>query len=154
MLMSRRSSAFPPRPPHPSLGKRTGGRSEAEERRHPWRSNNPLVAFRHAANGIGYTLRTQRNLRFHCLACFAVLIAGLLLGVGRLEMLALLLAVGLVLVAELFNTVVETVVDLITTEYHPAAKVAKDVAAGAVLLAAVTAAAVGLIVFGGWWQRQ
>ena len=122
--------------------------------RHPWRSDNPLVAFRHAWDGVAYTLRTQRNLRFHFVACFAVLAGGLLLGVGRLEMIALLLAVGLVVVAELFNTVVETVVDLIMVEYHPAAKVAKDVAAGAVLVAAATAVTVGLIVFWGWWQQQ
>ncbi len=114
---------------------------------HPWRAKNPLDSFRHAVEGVIHTFRTQRNMRFHFFTVALVLLSGLLFRLGRLEMLALLFAASLVIVAEMFNTAVEVVVDMITQTYHPAAKFAKDIAAGGVLIAAVNAVVVGCVLF-------
>ena len=118
----------------------------------PWRSRNLLVAFRHAVEGIGHTFRSQRNMRLHFFTVIVVLCAGLLLRLPRTEMIVLVLSAALVVLAEMFNTAIEAVVDMITDHYHPAAKYAKDVAAGAVLIAAVNAAVVGGIVFFSYLQ--
>lgn len=106
-----------------------------------------LRSFRYAYEGIGYALRSQRNMKFHFLASFAVLIAALILGLTKLEVLFLLLAMTLVIVTELINTAIEKTVDLAMPEIHPLAKIAKDVAAASVLVTAVFAVAVGMIVF-------
>lgn len=130
-------SASAPRSPQ-------GGLSSAA---HPWRSKNPLNSFRHAIEGVIHTFRTQRNMRVHFFTVAIVLLSGLLFRLGRLEMLALLFSCSLVIVAEMFNTAIEVVVDMITQSYHPAAKYAKDIAAGGVLIAAVNAVVVGCVLF-------
>ncbi|SHI32704.1 diacylglycerol kinase family protein [Desulfofundulus thermosubterraneus] len=101
----------------------------------------------YALAGLAYTLRTQPNMRFHFGAALVVVAVALLLGVGVRDLLIILFAIALVVIAEMFNTAVETVVDLYTAKYHPLARVAKDVAAGAVLLAALNSVVVGLLVF-------
>jgi len=106
-----------------------------------------LHSFRFALEGLKYTLVTQRNMRIHYLAALGVLLLSLYLPLSKTEVLLLFVAIVLVLVAELFNTVVEAVVDMITKDFHPLAKVAKDVAAGAVLLTAGFAVVVGVSVF-------
>jgi len=111
------------------------------------RSRSLLYSFDYAIRGIVYALRTQRNMRWHFLASAVVFTAALALRVSGLELIALVFAVGLVLTAELINTAVESTVDLAVEGYDPLAAVAKDVAAGAVLIASVTAVAVGYIVF-------
>jgi diacylglycerol kinase (ATP) len=111
------------------------------------RSRSLLWSFDYAIRGIVHGLRTQRNLRIHVGAAAIVFVMALALGVQGLELVALLLAVGFVIVCELLNTAIETVVDLTTDGYDPLAAIAKDVAAGAVLIAAVTALGVGYIVF-------
>ena len=88
-------------------------------------------------------------MRFHFFTLVAVLLAGLLLNLDNRDMLVLVFAVTLVIVAEMFNTAIEAVVDMITENYNPAAKTAKDVAAGAVLLAAVNAVIAGVLIFFG-----
>ena len=103
-------------------------------------------SFQHAYQGIVSAVRTQRNLRFHFFAAIGVLIAGLLVGVSELELAVLLLTIVVVFVVEMLNTSLEFVVDLVTTEYHPLAKLAKDVSAGAVLVSSVGAVLVGLLV--------
>ena len=120
----------------------------------PWRSKNPLGSFRHAVEGVMHTFRTQRNMRFHFLTVVLVLGTGLLYRLPRTEMLVLLFTVSLVLITEMFNTAVEAVVDMITQSYHPAAKFAKDIAAGAVLIASINAVIVGLIIFFGSGRPQ
>jgi diacylglycerol kinase (ATP) len=114
---------------------------------HPWRSKNPLDSFRHAVEGVIHTFRTQRNMRFHFFTVALVLLSGLLFRLERVEMLALLFAASLVLITEMVNTAVEVVVDMITQSYHPAAKFAKDIAAGAVLIASINAVVVGFVLF-------
>ncbi len=109
--------------------------------------NNFRKSLGYALSGLAYALRTQANLRFHFGAAFVVLAVARLLGVDVRDFLLLLFAIAMVLIAEMFNTVVESVVDLYTDQYHPLARVAKDVAAGAVLLAALNSVVVGLLVF-------
>ena len=113
----------------------------------PGRAPSLLDSFNYAFEGIIHVLRTQRNLRIHFAIAIAVIAAAAALGVGRLELIALLLAIAFVLVAEMVNSAIEGAIDVSTTSFDPNAKLAKDVAAGAVLIASVTALAVGYLVF-------
>lgn len=115
---------------------------------------NPLTGFRYAADGVVHVYRTQKHMRFHFFMLVTVLMFSLLFKIGRGETLILLLTISLVLITEMFNTAVEAVVDLVTQSYHPLAKFAKDIAAGAVLMATLNALAVGFILFLGGTPRQ
>lgn len=99
-----------------------------------------------AIEGILYTARTQKHMRNHFLAALVLLIATLFLRVSALEFILLALSVSFVLFAELMNTAVEVVVDLVSPGYHPLAKIAKDTAAGAVLVAAIGTAVMGYLI--------
>ena len=112
------------------------------------RSRNLADSFRHAFAGLWYTLRTQRNARIHLAIAAGVVALGLWLGLSYTQWAVLALTIGFVLVSELLNTVAETLVDLVCPEYHPQAKIVKDVTAGAVLLGAILAVVVGLLVLG------
>ena len=106
-----------------------------------------LRSFSFAGQGVWHAIRTQRNMRVHLAAAAAAIAAGLVLGIGALAWACVAIAIGLVLVAETLNTVVEAIVDLSTAGLHPLGKVAKDAAAGAVLIASATAVGVGAAVF-------
>jgi diacylglycerol kinase (ATP) len=106
-----------------------------------------LESFNFAFEGIIHVLRTQRNMRIHFLVAAVVLIVAFAAGVSKLELIALLLAIAFVLIAEMINTAVEGAIDVATTSFDPMAKLAKDIAAGAVLIATVTAVAIGYIIF-------
>jgi diacylglycerol kinase (ATP) len=93
-------------------------------------------------------LRTQANARIHAVAALAVIVAGFVFHISVGEWCAIVGAIGFVFAMEAINTAVEAVVDLASPEVHPLAERAKDVAAGAVLIAAITAAMIGLLVFG------
>jgi diacylglycerol kinase (ATP) len=108
-----------------------------------------LDSFNFAFEGIIHVLRTQRNLRIHFTIAVAVLITALIVDVTKMELIALLISVTFVLIAEMLNTAVEAAIDIATTSFDPMAKLAKDIAAGAVLIAAINAIAVGYIVFSG-----
>ena len=108
-----------------------------------------VESFNFALEGIIHVLRTQRNMRLHFLAAVLVLVAALWSGVDKLELIALLLSISFVLISEMINTAVEASVDVATTSFDPLAKLAKDIAAGAVLIATVNAVAVGYLVFSG-----
>ena len=108
-----------------------------------------LESFNFAFEGVIHVLRTQRNMRIHFLIAAGVLIAALAFDVEKLELIALLIAISFVLVAEMINTAVEAAVDVASTSFDPLAKLAKDIAAGAVLISAVNAVAVGYLVFSG-----
>lgn len=105
-----------------------------------------IRGFSFAFAGLAHLCRTQSNFWVHLLAAALVVTLSAVLGVHGAELASLVLAVGLVLVLEALNTALEAVVDLASPEQHPLARVAKDVSAAAVLLAAATAAAIGLIV--------
>jgi diacylglycerol kinase len=107
-----------------------------------------LRSFQFALQGIAYALRTQRNARVHAVAACLVIAAGIYFHISAVEWAILALTIGTVLSAEMINTVAELAVDLLTQHYHPMAKVAKDVGAGAVLVAAIAAVGVGVAVFG------
>jgi diacylglycerol kinase (ATP) len=106
-------------------------------------------SFNCAIEGVLWAVRTQRHMRYHCLAAVAVVLAGLLFRVSALEFLFLVFGAVLVLFAELVNTAVEVLVDLVSPDYHPLAMRAKDVAAGAVLLASIGAAVMGYLILAG-----
>ncbi len=105
-----------------------------------------MQSFNHAFVGLVHCVRHQRNMRIHLAVAVGVLLASILLNVTRLEMVAILVAITFVLVMELVNSAVEAVVDLLTDRFDPRAKAAKDLAAGAVLVAAVNAMAVAYLV--------
>ncbi len=107
-----------------------------------------LRSFVFAFQGIAYVLRTQRNARVHALAAALVLAAGLYFRVTAVEWAVLSLTIGAVFSTEMVNTVTELAVDQLTQRRHPLAKAAKDVGAGAVLVAAIAAIGVGLAIFG------
>ena len=108
-----------------------------------------LESFNVAFEGIIHVLRTQRNMRIHFLIAVAVLVAALAVDVSKIELIVLLLSIAFVLITEMVNTAVEAAVDIASTSFDPMAKLAKDIAAGAVLIAAVNAVAVGYLVFSG-----
>jgi len=107
-----------------------------------------VESFQHAFAGLWHTLRTQRNARIHLSIAIIVIIVGLILNLKEGDWAIIGLTIGFIFVTEMFNTVIEAVIDLVTEEYRPLAKQAKDVAAGAVLVAAMTAVAVGLLILG------
>ena len=114
-----------------------------------WRPPTILDSFNYAFEGIIHVLRTQRNMRIHFLVAAVVLVLALSFGVPRIQLIALLISITFVLVAEMLNTALEGAIDVATTSFDPLAKLAKDVAAGAVLIAAINALAVGYLVFSG-----
>jgi diacylglycerol kinase (ATP) len=111
------------------------------------RAPSILESFNFAFEGVIHVLRTQRNMRIHFAIAAVVLVAALALGVDKGELIALLLAISFVLIAEMINTALEAGIDVATTSFDPLAKLAKDIAAGAVLIATVNAVAIGYLVF-------
>jgi diacylglycerol kinase len=105
------------------------------------------ASFSFAFQGIVALLRTQANARIHLAAAIAVIAAGLFFGITRLEWCAIAAAIGLVWTAEGLNTAIECIVDLVSPDHHPLAGRAKDIAAGAVLIAALIAVIIGALVF-------
>lgn len=104
-------------------------------------------SFSCALAGVAYTVKGQRNMKIHCLAAIVSVMMGIGTAISPVEWLILVLTISAVLIAELFNTAVESVVDLVTAEYHDLAKAAKDVAAGAVLIAAASSVIIGSVIF-------
>ena len=106
-----------------------------------------LRSFGYAWKGIQSCVGKEQNLSFHLIAAMAVIIAGIVLGITRTEWIMVVMCIGTVIAAELFNTAIEKLVDLVSPERHPVAGQVKDIAAGAVLICAVAAAIIGLIIF-------
>lgn len=115
--------------------------------RNKWKNIGITEKFNVAFEGIFETIRTERHMKFHCFCTIVIFIFSLFLDIGKYEALAIIISVSLIWVAELFNTAIESCVDMITEKYHPLAKRAKDIAAGAVLITALNALFVGYIVF-------
>jgi diacylglycerol kinase (ATP) len=103
-------------------------------------------SFNDAATGLVRAARTQRNIRYHLLFAFLAVMASLLLNISRTEFIMMTLVIGMVITAELFNSAVEEAVDLVSENYHPLAKTAKDTAAGAVLVASAVALTCGYLI--------
>lgn len=103
-------------------------------------------SFNYAIEGIIYVVKNQRNMKIHLTVATIVLLFSLFLGVSRIELVILLLAITVVIVSELFNTAIEATIDITTTTFDPLAKIAKDVAAAAVLIASINAIALGYLI--------
>ncbi|PIW67132.1 MAG: diacylglycerol kinase [Candidatus Omnitrophica bacterium CG12_big_fil_rev_8_21_14_0_65_42_8] len=105
-------------------------------------------SFNAAIEGFVYVFKSQRNMRLHFLMGLFAFLLGIILNFGYIELMILCLTIAFVLFAEMFNTAIEYTVDLVTSkEYHPLARIVKDIGAGAVLLSAMTAAIIGYILF-------
>jgi diacylglycerol kinase (ATP) len=111
------------------------------------RPHSLLQSFNYAIEGMIHVLRRERNMRVHFALSTVVLVLAFTYDVTKVELMALLIAIAFVLTAEMINTAVEEMIDLSTKGYDPRAKIAKDVAAGAVLVASVVAATIGYLVF-------
>ena len=114
---------------------------------HKLKNDNFIEACNNAVNGIIYAATTQRNIRIQLVLAVIIMMLSLFYGLNTTEFLCLVFAVFMVIFAEMINTAIETVVDLFVDVYHPKAKIAKDVAAGAVVLAACNALVVGYFIF-------
>ena len=107
-------------------------------------------SFNHAINGVIDTARTERNMKIHLVAALCVLIACFCFNISKVEFLILAVTITMVMAAEIINTAIEATIDMTTNYYHPLAKVAKNAAAGAVLVTAINAVLVGYVVF---WDK-
>ena len=106
-----------------------------------------LKSFYYAGAGLKQFFRQEHNARIHLAAAFAVSVLAWWLKVSHMEAVALVVVIGLVWVTEILNTCLEKAMDFITREKHPEIKIIKDLAAGAVLIATITAVIVGLFIF-------
>ena len=104
-------------------------------------------SFNHAIEGIVYTIRTQRNMKIHMAIAIFILLLSLFFDLTKVELLILFITITLVVVLEMINTAIEATIDVLANYYHPLAKIAKNVAAGAVLIAAINAIVVGYLLF-------
>lgn len=111
-------------------------------------SRSFLQSLKYAVEGIIYCIKTQRNMKLHLVIAVMALLMGVLLRIDRMELIMVIISISMVFICEIINTAVERAVDTATQEYHPIAKIAKDVAAGAVLVSALNSVIVGLLVFG------
>ena len=109
-----------------------------------------LESFNNAITGIIDTVRTERNMKIHLIVALGVLIASFFFDITKYEFLILAVTITMVIAAELINTAIEATIDMTTNYYHPLAKIAKNAAAGAVLITAINALLVGYIIF---WDK-
>lgn len=108
-----------------------------------------IRSFSYALEGVVALFRYENNARFHLIAAFGVVLVGIVLGLERFEWALVAIVVGAVWAAEAFNTAIEKLCDLVSPDYHPQIKAAKDLAAAGVMITSVVAVVVGAIVFGG-----
>jgi diacylglycerol kinase (ATP) len=106
-----------------------------------------IDSFNAAIEGIIYTIKTQRNMRLHFLFAILIILISIFLQLEKIELLLVCAAVTLVLICEMFNTAIEKIIDLITSDFHPLARIIKDVAAGCVLISSIFAVIAGYLVF-------
>lgn len=106
-----------------------------------------INSFKYAIEGFISSFKTERNMKIHVLAMIVVVILGMYLNLSLIEWCFIAISVALVIGAELFNTAIETIVDMISPQKNPKAKLAKDISAAAVLAFAIGSAIIGLIIF-------
>lgn len=111
------------------------------------KKKNLLKSFKYAFEGIITGIKEEKNMKIHITIMILVIIFGIILKIDKIEWIICIILFGFVISLELVNTAIENTVDLVTIEKMPKAKIAKDVAAGAVLIAAITSAIIGLIIF-------
>ena len=106
-----------------------------------------LASWKYSMEGLIYAYKYEQSMLIHVIATICVIIANIVLSISPTEWLITFLAIGMVLAAELINTAIEAIVDLVTLEIHPLAKISKDVSSGAVLVSVFGAIIVGLIIY-------
>jgi diacylglycerol kinase (ATP) len=106
-----------------------------------------IHSFNYAISGVIYAFRTQRNMKIHFGVAILVLAVSLFMDFSRVELLILFFTISMVMITEMINTSIEATIDIMTKEYNPLAKIAKNVAAGAVLISAVNAVVVAYLLF-------
>jgi len=106
-----------------------------------------LKSFGYAINGLRYSIRTQHNILIHIILAIIAITLGFLLNISNFEWIAIIIIIGLVISAEIFNTSIEELVNLVSPHKNEKAEIIKDLAAGAVLILAITAFITGLIIF-------
>ncbi|MFQ9296875.1 MAG: diacylglycerol kinase family protein [Clostridia bacterium] len=111
------------------------------------KSKKLINSFKYAIQGILSSFKTERNMKIHIFIMILVIIAGVILKINKYEWIACILCFAIVISGELFNTAIETVVDMVMPYKNDKAKIAKDIAAGAVLTLAIGAAVIGVIIF-------
>lgn len=109
--------------------------------------NKRASSFKYAFNGIGYMFRTQINSLIHLLATLVIITLGFIVHLNLSDWCLIIFAIGLVFIAEMLNTAIEFLTDLVSPDHHEKAGKAKDIAAGAVLIAAIASASIGFMVF-------
>ena len=112
------------------------------------KSKNVISSFKYAFQGRFSALKTERNLKIHVTIMILVIIAGIVLKISKIEWIICIILFGLVIGGEMFNSAIETVVDIAMPDINPKAKFAKDAAAGAVLVFAIASAIIGFMIFG------
>lgn len=112
------------------------------------KSKNVISSFKYAFQGMFSALKTERNLKIHVTIMMLVIIAGIVLKISKIEWIICIILFGLVIGGEMFNSAIETVVDIAMPDINPKAKFAKDAAAGAVLVFAIASAIIGFMIFG------
>ncbi|MFH1416610.1 MAG: diacylglycerol kinase [Elusimicrobiota bacterium] len=117
------------------------------EDKKPGSSSHIVASFDYALKGLVYAIKTERNMRIHVIIGILVLMAAMFLNLTRMELIAVIFAIALVFITELLNTAAELMVNLITEQHHPQAKIIKDMTAGTVLFSSICAAVVGYIIF-------
>lgn len=105
------------------------------------------IGLSYAINGIAEAIKRERNFRIHLWIALIVVIAGIYVRLSSLEWIFIIIAIHMVLITELINSVIERIIDYLRPEYHPKAKIIKDVAAGIVLLSAITSVIIGVLIF-------
>ena len=118
-----------------------------EEKKFEIKSKKLINSFKYAIEGIWKSFKTERNMKIHVLAMLIVVALGIFLKLNKIEWCIIAIAIVIVLSAELFNTAIETVVDMISPEKNEKAKLVKDIAAASVLVLAMGAVIVGAIIF-------
>ena len=112
------------------------------------KKNKKIInSFKYAFSGIFLSFKQERNMKIHVFAMILVILFGIILKINTFEWIICIILFGIVISAELFNTAIETIVDMVMPEINEKAKIAKDVSAGAVLINAIAAAIIGLIIF-------
>ena len=112
-----------------------------------WKNKNFFEALKNSCNGLVYAIKEQKNLKIQLFIAFLVIIFSAVLQINKIEMILICMVICFVIFAEILNTAIEKTVDLVTEEYNEKAKLAKDVSAGAVVIASINAIIVGLIIF-------
>ena len=107
-----------------------------------------INSFKYAIEGLVSSFKTERNMKIHIMAMIIVIALGIFMKLNKIEWCIITIAIVMVISAELFNTAIENVVDMVSPQKHPQAKLVKDIAAAAVLVLAIGAAVIGIIIFG------